>query len=425
MRLTSFKDNAIFVAPVILVLFSFFMPISSTLKSVFWALSLAAIVLTPHYNQYIRLSFSTSWGRLATLFFIYIVIASLWSAAPYSMRIDLVNKYSKLVFLPILAVGFIKVHTRVWCINAYLLSMIVTFIVSILKLNGLIAIGGSLEAVDPSAVFSNHIITGFMMAFASYLCAVFIFGSCSKVETPSDDEKAVALFSKNACHRWFYIATFFISSYHVLFINTGRTGYAIYFILMILFLIQKLPLKKACYALVVFSTLMLLIYSQSAVMRIGFNGVIHDLQELQKHNQDTSIGYRVQFHHYAESLFLRHPLVGNGTGSFKYHFSQDKPIPSWGDSLNDPHSQYWMILAEQGLIGLFLLGLFLASLFIAAFKLTEARPILLGIVVAFVMASLSDTIFCYSTVGFLLILFSALCLGELIARDTTKPVVIR
>lgn len=423
MRLTSFKDNAIFVAPVILVLFSFFMPISATLKSVFWALSLAAIVLTPYYRQYIRLAFSTSWGRTATLFFIYIVIASLWSAAPFSMRIDLVNKYSKLIFLPILAVGFIKVNTRVWCINAYLLSMIVTFIVSILKLNGLLAIGSALDAADAAAVFSNHIITGFMMAFASYLCAVCIFSACYKKSSRSGDEKAVALLGNDACYRWFYIATFFICSYHVLFINIGRTGYAIYFILMILFLVQTLPLKKAIYALVVFCALMLMVYSQSTVMRAGFDAIVYDLQQLQQQNQDTSIGYRVQFHRYAESLFLKHPLIGNGTGSFKYQFSQDKPIPSWGDSLNEPHSQYWMILAEQGLIGLFFLGLFLVSLFIAAFKLTETKPILLGIVLAFAMGSLSDTILCYSTVGFLLILFSALCLGELIARDT-KPVVI-
>lgn len=423
MRLSSFKEHAVFVAPVILALFSFFMPISATLKSVFWALSLVAIVLTPHYNQHIRFAFSTLWGRIATLFFIYIAIASLWSEAPYAMRIDLVNKYSKLICLPILAVGFIKVNTRAWCINAYLLSMIVTFIVSILKLKGFIAVGGSLVAADPGAVFSNHIITGFMMAFASYLCAVFIFGSCHKVDTPSGNEQAVSLFSKHACHRWFYIATFFICSYHVLFINNGRTGYAIYFILMILFLVQKVPLRKASYVLVILSALMLLVYSQSTVMRVGLDRFIHDLQQLQQHNQDTSIGYRVQFHHYAMSLFLKHPLIGGGTGSFKYQFSQDKPIPSWGDSLNDPHSQYWMILAEQGLIGLFLLGLFLASLLIAALKLTEAMPILLGIVVAFGMGSLSDTIFCYSTVGFLLILFSGLCLGELIARDK-KPVVL-
>lgn len=44
------------------------------------------------------------------------------------------------------------------------------------------------------------------------------------------------------------------------------------------------------------------------------------------------------------------------------------------------------------------------------------KPILLGLLVSFCVLSFSDTIFCYSTIGYLLILFSALCFGELIEQ---------
>ena len=91
-------------------------------------------------------------------------------------------------------------------------------------------------------------------------------------------------------------------------------------------------------------------------------------------------------------------------------------MPAWGLELTDPHSQYWMTLAEQGGIGLFLLLFFLASLFVTAFKLTETRPILLGILISFCIGALSDTILCYSAAGYALVFMSALSFGELIEK---------
>lgn len=85
-----------------------------------------------------------------------------------------------------------------------------------------------------------------------------------------------------------------------------------------------------------------------------------------------------------------------------------------GEKLNEPHGQYWLTLAEQGLIGITLLFLFLGTLFITFFKLKETKPILLGLLISFCFSSFTDTVFCYSTVGYLLIIFSALCFGELI-----------
>lgn len=130
----------------------------------------------------------------------------------------------------------------------------------------------------------------------------------------------------------------------------------------------------------------------------------------------------MQFHHYAKQLMLKHPFIGIGTGGFKYSYSQDVPVPSWGKELTDPHSQYWMTLAEQGLIGLVLLVIFLASLFITSFQLTSSRPILLGVLFSFCIGSISDTILCYSTAGYLLIVMSALCFGELIEKRRVKGV---
>jgi O-antigen ligase len=145
--------------------------------------------------------------------------------------------------------------------------------------------------------------------------------------------------------------------------------------------------------------------------------LLTELQQLKEHKLDNSLGFRMQFHEYASSLFLEHPIKGQGTGSFKYRFSQDLPIPSWGNSLTEPHSQYWMTLAEMGLIGISFLMLFLGSLFFVSLKLKETKPILLGFLVVFSIACFSDTVFCYSVLGYLLIVLSALCFGEMLQES--------
>lgn len=135
-----------------------------------------------------------------------------------------------------------------------------------------------------------------------------------------------------------------------------------------------------------------------------------------RHNEpNTSLGLRVSLHHYAQSLFKKSPLLGTGTGGFKFLYSKDQPL-SFAPNVTEPHGQYWLILAEGGIIGIMLYFFFLSTLYGTTLKLKESKSILIGILIVFCILSLSDTIFCYSTLGYLLIIFSALCFGELLEK---------
>ncbi|HDS3859002.1 TPA: O-antigen ligase family protein [Legionella pneumophila] len=395
MRLTIMDTKGILLAPFFFISFMFFIPISPTIKSICFICSLIAVLITPQYRKHIVYAYNTLWGRAAFCLFLFVVIASLWSPAPYSMQWMVIGKYCKLIYLPILATGFINPKVRNWSINSYLAAIFITCVISILKAKNIIA------SEDPGEVFYNHIITGFMVALAAYLAGLLAFQSSGWL-------------------RLIYIFMILLTSYQVLFINTGRTGYLVYFILMLLLLIQKLNFKQALAGIVLFSGIIAFAYHHSPVMQTRIYDLIQDIKLLKQHNKNTSIGYRMQFHHYAKQLMLKHPFIGIGTGGFKYSYSQDVPVPSWGKELTDPHSQYWMTLAEQGLIGLVLLIIFLASLFITSFQLTSSRPILLGVLFSFCIGSISDTILCYSTAGYLLVVMSALCFGELIEKRRVK-----
>jgi O-antigen ligase len=391
LKVPQLEGNGIFVAPFFLVLFVFFLPVSPTLKSVFLGCYLGAVVLTPGYRNLLSYSYNTLWGRAALCLFVFCFIGCMWSPAPYSLSFSVVGKYFKLMYLPILAVGFIHPKVRILCINTYLASIALTCILSLLKSKNIFLTG------DAGAIFYNHIATGFIVAFGSYLAGLMIF-------------------KYKGWLRFGYTILMLLTSYQILFINTGRTGYVVYFILMALLFLQKLSLRKATVGILIFSSLLVIVYSQSPVLRERINDLRNDISSLQAHNENNSLGYRMQFHHYAKVLLEKNPVTGIGTGGFKFSFSQDNPVPAWGPGLTDPHSQYWMTLAEQGLTGLMFLLFFFCSLFITSFRLSETRPILLGILLAFCIGSFSDTILCYSTAGYILLVMSALSFGELIQQ---------
>ena len=328
----------------------------------------------------------------------FVALACWWSPAPVAMKMGVFSKYSKLIYLPVLAVGFIKKNTRFWCINAFVFAMVLTVYAAILKGFCLIDLGRPFDLGD---LFFNHIATSFMMSLACYWALLY---ACQ--------------YKGNV--RILYGSIFILMSYHVVFLNTGRAGYVVYFLLICVFLLQKCSLKNAALGMVLLVGGFLVVYCISPVMQERvhiFRDEVHSLQQ----NPTTSLSLRMQFHDYAQFLFSQHPWLGVGTGAFQYSFLQRHIcILGWGPNLNEPHSQYWFTLAEQGLVGFVLLFIFLGSLFIAAFRLKENRAFLVGFLVVFCFQALVDSILCYSPIGFLLVVTSALCFGEFIEQQALK-----
>lgn len=397
---SSLIEKNILIAPFFVMLFIFFVPISVSIKSIFLGISLFTIVITPFYRPYLCIAFNSLWSKAALVFFLYVVLASFWSEAPLSMRLSTIEKYSKLIYLPLLAVVFMFSRTRKWAFNSYFAAILITCLLSFLKYKNLILIN---KIEDSGEIFYNHIATSFMVALGVYWATVLYLQT-----------------SEQFWQRAYCLLVMVIGTYQIFFLNTGRTGYFIYGILMIFLMLQKLDVKKAFIGIVLFGTIIGGAYMLSPLMQNGVNSLVNDVKLLHHHERNTSLGLRMQFHNYARTLFKEHPIIGIGTGNFKYRYAQEQPIPAWGPRLNDPHSQYWLILTEQGFIGIILFITFLSTLLVTAFKLKENKFTLLGVLIAFGVGAFSDSIFCYSPVGTLLIIFSALACGELLGRNIYK-----
>lgn len=390
------KFSLEYLVPWLLAASFFILPMSSTGKSVCLSLTVLAILLSPGYRVDLKILLVQPWCKAAIAFFVIALMAFFWSPASYAERFFVLEKYSKLLYLPVLALGFRNAKTRQLALHAFLFAMAFISIVSFLLYYGFLIL-----SLNADNLFRNHIIIGFMVAFASYLSMLLAY-------------------RHQGILRIFYITLALLFSYKILFVNAGRMSYILFAMLMLLFVMQTCSWRQAVGGILLICALVILSYFQSPVLKsrvqIGVQEIIKFPQQ-----RDTPIGYRLQFHRYAYQLFRKHILIGNGTGSFTYFFHTEKPVPSWDHRLLEPHSQYWLLAAEFGLLGI---GGFLAMLwgmFKTSLRLQTTQPIAMAMLLSFIIGNLTDSLLFYSGPGYFFILMMAVCLGEQIPLLEFKP----
>lgn len=379
------------IVPFFLVITLFAIPVSPTLKSIFIPISLLGILSIPTFRNDVIIVLKEHWSKAAIAFFLVALLACFWSPADQHICFDIIGKYSKFVCLPFFAVCFTQAKIRQYGIYAFLLAMIITCILSLGK-----------DQTDP-VVFHNYIVTSFMMAFAAYLSGIEAIRS-------------------TGYKRIFFVVLIFLFSYQLLFVSQGRSGYILYFVLMLLLMVMFLPPKYLFIAIVLFTCSFVLIANYSNVLSMRIHDVVQDIHLYKQGEKNTSLGTRIVFHKFAKTLFLTSPWIGNGSGGFAYafHRRENRELVKDWDHLLDPHSQYWLVAADSGLLGLGVLLYLFISLGVAGLQLKRMKPVMIGLLMACFLANFTDSLLLYSVVGNLFIVFSALSLGELIEQRKTN-----
>lgn len=361
-------------------------------KSIAISLGLTVILVYKPYRENFSIIFTHPIFKIICFILGVSILGCIWSVADLPQQLAVIQKYSKLLFMPLIALGFIHKKTRYLGIHAYLSGMMLICCMSFysyffIKTNP-----------DPGYIFYNHIVSSYMMAFAAYLAGW------------------LCIHANTRFLRLSYGILVLLFSLQVLALNSGRTGYFIYIILLGLFLIQHFSLKIVRYSVLLFGLSFAIVFQQlhSDTFISGIRAIADNIHAYQSGEKDTSIGYRLQFHNYAKSLFMSKPLLGHGTGSFIPKFIHDNPVPSWLDR-PDPHSQYWHTASELGLLGLLGLILLFGFLIKISFTLQEMKPILQAVLLPFCIACFSDTMLLTSGIGYLFVTFTGLCLGEWVA----------
>jgi len=244
------------------------------------------------------------------------------------------------------------------------------------------------------------------MTFAAYVCAWRLIGSFKQ-----NNAFAVCMT---------YAMLFTLFSYQVLFINSARTGYVLYSMLIIILMIGQLSWRRMAAGMLGLVVLFTTSYMVSGIMQENVHKTITEIQRFSKNDKNTSIGFRFQFHDYAEKLFKNHPLTGNGTAAFMHLYAKNNPVPARIERVLEPHSQYWLMASEWGLAGLIAFAGLMASLLHASWQLTTMRPLAFGLLLPFIVGNISDSVLYYSGSGYFFIVFMALCLGEGLPSNTSN-----
>ena len=372
--------------------FLFFLAqLSTSLKSIPLVIAVVFILCLPDTKRQLVQILKTSWCQALLFLFGVVCVASFWGPATTAKKLSVIKQYDKLLYLPILVIGLSNVQNRQWALIGFLGGMLCT-----------VFWGMILQSQDNhyDHVFFNYIMTGFSMSFAACLCLFYAFNTKGRTQK-------------------LYLVLFTLFSLYVFFVNLGRSGYVMYALMLGLLLILSLPWRQSLLGLCLLAAFLFGAFAVSPTLQTRITTAVSDYLGYDN-NKNTSVGYRIQFHDYAWDLLKRHPLLGNGAASFPTLFYEENPVPAFGREINEPHSMYWLVASEFGVLGLVGLLWFFGSLFCAAWTLGALRIPCVILMSSFMVVNFTDSLLFYSASGYLFVLFSAYCLGETLLSASKK-----
>lgn len=277
-------------------------------------------------------------AMLSAALLVWMAVAMLWSPADWRPSLDQWWHYRELLLLPLMlsVVGKDTTTAATWqprILNAFVWGFGVALVVSFLRWQGLVeeGVGGKY------AGFGGH--TGFsvMLAFVAYVAWVR-----AQPRTPQ---------------RLWWALLGLVCVGNLFLINTGRTGQVGFLALLPLAVASRLGWKKVWIGLLAVPALALAAYMASPVVHERVNQTVADVQGFQAGNAESNDGLRMDFWRHAVGFIQQAPMVGGGTGSYIYHYRQAAVAEGLtGNRVSDnPHNEYLLIAAQQGVVGLALL----------------------------------------------------------------------
>jgi O-antigen ligase len=303
-------------------------PYGPTISSIFFVLGLLSFFIQRPQQDALLASLKTPWFFAIILLISWTLISLTWTPEFSHDTWSNVKKVLRFLFIPLLLMGLQNQNQKDMAFNGFILGMVITSFLSVIKL--FFAYDWH-QDLDAGHVFYNHIITGFLGVYAAF-CSLYFY------------------FEKKSHSKW-YLFAFIIISIEVLVVNSGRASYVLYPLLILPYLWFKLDnkIRWLIPALGLLFITIILYFSNTFQLRL--TETLNDLQSLHQGPKASSIGFRVQFYHFSYFLFQKHIFIGNGPGSYFYYFKLLNPVPDWPGPPN-PHSQYWLILVEEGIIGM-------------------------------------------------------------------------
>ncbi len=367
----------------------FSLPFSTSATDILFISAVLAYLASNTLKQLYNDQFGSNRNTIALILmgaFTFMLLGVSYTQAPINDIIHSLHKYQKLAIAAILFPVFSDVLTKKRSLLALLVSLFIFMLITYIAYYHVLPISGYRN--DPqqqAAIFKNHIASNFLMALFSYFLAYLMI--------------------YNRPYRWLFTILWCASTYNVLYLSSGRSGYIIFIVLMLLLAWQRWRLKGIASVSLLLLFLLLITYQHAPTFRKRLQQAV---TAVVRHDIHASTGERIAYAKNSLRLIKESPVIGFGTGSFAHQY---KRISGWANY--NPHNEYLHIGVQFGVFGILLLIAMMLHQWWTSFSLSQpykafAQAIICTMLIGFCINSwLMDT-----TQGHIYVYMLAICFSR-------------
>ena len=268
-------------------------------------------------------------------------IGTLWSDAPWNVRLYAIGPTAKLLMLPLLIYHFERSARGVYVLTAFLVSCAL-----LMAMSWIVAFDPAL-ALKPDAEYGVAVKNYIDQSHEFALCAV---GLAYPIITLLRARKVLLATLLIAVCLGFVV--------NMMFVTVSRTALVTMPVMLAVFALIHLKWRSigiiSCGAVVLVG----LAWTTSPHLRSTMATFVRDYEIYKEENQPTSIGMRLEFWQKSLRFFAEAPIVGHGTGSTRGLFEQAATGPrvlAGGQVIGNPHNQTLNVAVQWGAVGIVVL----------------------------------------------------------------------
>lgn len=322
-------------------------PISVALNNLLLAILLLLFLLGGRYRHKWQVIRGNPVALAALALYAWMLVAAFYGPGTWSDARMYLGKYIDLLFIGILLPLFANPRTRSLAFAAIGTALGITLLASFLGVLGIIS--GRPDMDNPALVFRSQITQNLFLGYFAFALLVS------------------AQFGMQGRRKLVFRMLAGLAILNVLFFGQGRTGYLTVLILSLLFFFSIFRWRGLIAVVIMTSLVGGIAYSTSSSLSSRVLEAFEEVQGWQPGKMDlnSSMGTRLEFYYNSLAIIREHPIMGVGTGGLQVAYRKqlhDSAEPS----TRNPHNEYLLVAAQQGIVGL---GLLLA-LFAAQWRMT-------------------------------------------------------
>jgi O-antigen ligase len=326
-------------ADVFVILIALALPWSTSLVAIFAVALLVSLVRFADARAFLQ-SLKRPICALPIALFALVVLGTLWSDAPWGVRLHAVSPAAKLLMLPVLFHHFERSSRGVKVFTAFLISCALLMVMSwIVAFDPALAPKSTVEYGVPVKNYIDQ-----SQEFA--LCAVALAYPVITLLRAGRIRLALLLVA---------IALSFVVN--MAFVIVSRTALVTMPIMLAVFALLHLKWRTNLIMLGVAIMLAGLAWTASPKLQWTTTTFLRDYQLYETQNTPTSIGLRLEFWKKSLRFFAEAPVFGHGTGSTRGLFEQAAvgQAGAGAEIIGNPHNQTLYVAVQWGIIGVVML----------------------------------------------------------------------